>query len=1268
MTLQYADFATWQRAYLSGEALDRQSAYWKEQLSGCVPVLQLPTDYPRPSIQRYRGAAQSVVLSDSIAEALLALSREEEATLFMTLLSGLAVLLHRHTGQEDIIIGSPVSGRNRKELEPLIGFFVNTLALRNDLSGDPTFRELLRRTRKVAFGAYAHQDLPFEKLVEGLQLERRLDRNPLVQVMLNFFNFAPSIVDLQGLKTRSMELDTMQSKFDLTLYVTPDGKRLRVDLVYNVDLFAKERMEDFVDQFRQLLEQMAAQPDERISQFNLVTPAAARKLPDPTAPLSAEWTTSVHEKFSTQAKLVPHRIAIEDPWNEWSYHELETRSNQLAHYLCAQGVEPRDIVAIYGHRSASLIWALLGVLKAGAAFVIFDPTYPAARLLECLQVAKPKGFINIKAAGELPGILAKFVDGRHCQWELPSLAEAVSSKFLREYPKTVTGRSVRPEDPAYIVFTSGSTGSPKGIVGTHRPLAHFFRWYAERFDFKDSDRFSMLSGLSHDPLLRDVFSPLWLGATVCIPDPANYFDPNQLIRWMKMKNISIVHWTPSMCEMLVRPSSDELVPKLRYAFFGGDCLRRKVVAELQRVAPSVTAVNVYGATETPQVMGYYVCSRGAGISDTEESTDSESSEMFPLGKGIRDVQLLVLNSAGRLAGIGERGQICVRTAYLAKGYLEDVELTRERFIVNPLTNNPNDTCYNTGDLASYLPDGNVAFLGRADAQVKIRGYRVELGEVENTLRRHPLVRQATVVVGKGRDGAQYLIGYVVCVEGNTVTVSELRDFLGRMLPNYMVPSTFVFVEAIPLTPNGKVDRQSLPRPEQVGGDVIQDFVPPRTPLEQALAEIWCRILKLPQVGVNSNFFELGGHSLLAVNLQAQIRRDIMIEVPLSVIYRRPTIDGVALYVLQQKSEAIGDQQIERLLAELEALPEGDLKHDLRRVDVTAFSSGVVETVQKNPVAASSFYCPSATSKLFGRRECNLLILVNDRFEMASFENVARVVRELDTAINAVVARDSASAEINLRNRPTLTFSPAMIRHWPPYPGRVFCGYPLSKCEEYIALERAGIAVPKWALLTEDEVPNLSNFDEYVVQKPNYGGRGLEVEIVNKSGLRWKRITTDAQGESPSTIVQQFIYTGALAVSYRVNTLFGRVLHSVSVRAGASSPELKGIEDLKSMLNLGSGFSIASSTSEPSIELNFDEEIIRFGELAHAAFPNIPLLGVDVVREVPSGRLFVLEVNAIGYVWNFQTDRPATWPNIEEQFDGVRKAAYILAEKTQEYAR
>jgi hypothetical protein len=288
--------------------------------------------------------------------------------------------------------------------------------------------------------------------------------------------------------------------------------------------------------------------------------------------------------------------------------------------------------------------------------------------------------------------------------------------------------------------------------------------------------------------------------------------------------------------------------------------------------------------------------------------------------------------------------------------------------------------------------------------------------------------------------------------------------------------------------------------------------------------------------------------------------------------------------------------------------------------------------------------------------------------MASFENVARVVRELDTAINAVVARDSASAEINLRNRPTLTFSPAMIRHWPPYPGRVFCGYPLSKCEEYIALERAGIAVPKWALLTEDEVPNLSNFDEYVVQKPNYGGRGLEVEIVNKSGLRWKRITTDAQGESPSTIVQQFIYTGALAVSYRVNTLFGRVLHSVSVRAGASSPELKGIEDLKSMLNRGSGFSIASSTSEPSIELNFDEEIIRFGELAHAAFPNIPLLGVDVVREVPSGRLFVLEVNAIGYVWNFQTDRPATWPNIEEQFDGVRKAAYILAEKTQEYAR
>jgi hypothetical protein len=667
-------------------------------------------------------------------------------------------------------------------------------------------------------------------------------------------------------------------------------------------------------------------------------------------------------------------------------------------------------------------------------------------------------------------------------------------------------------------------------------------------------------------------------------------------------------------------------------------------------------------------MGYYVCPHGVEITDKEESTETSSLGAVPLGRGIEDVQMLVLNSAGRLAAIGERGQICVRTVYLAKGYLDDEMLTRERFIVNPITKQANDKCYNTGDLAYYLPDGNIAFVGRRDAQVKIRGYRVELGEVESTLQSHSLVSQATVVAGKGQEGERYLIAYVVCVEHNTVAISDLREFLGRTLPNYMIPSKFMFVEAIPVTPNGKVDYRSLPLPEQGEGNSMKGFMPPTTSLERALAENWCRVLGLPEVSIRDNFFELGGHSLLAVRLLEQVRRELMAEVPLAVLYRRPTIEGLALHILQQKAEAIGSQEMERILVELEALSDDEMKHDLSKVDVTASGSNVFEAVQKNQIADAELYCPSGRSKWFGRRECNLLIVVNDRFELASFEKVARIVRELDPTINAVVARDSASAEIELPDRPTLTFSPAMIRQRRPNRGRVFCGCPLGKSEEYMALERAGIAVPKWALLTEDQTPNLLNFDEYVVEKPNYGGRGLEVRMAKRSEVRWKKITTAAQGESPSMIVQEFIYTGRAPVSYRINTLFGRALYSVKFQAGASSPELRGTENPKPMLREDGGFSIVSLTPESSVELNFDEEIIRFGELAHGAFPNIPLLGVDVVREVPSGRLLVLEVNAVGYVWAFQSDLPATWPSIAGQFDGLRKAAYVLAERTQEYAR
>ena len=910
LSIQYADFAHWQRHWLQDEVLDTQITYWKQQLDADLPPLDLPTAHPRPAIQTFRGTRQSLLLSRDLTGALKTLSRQQECTLFMTLLAAFKIVLHRYSGQDDIVVGSPVAGRNRARTSELIGFFLNTLVLRTDLSGDPTFLELLERTRQVALEAFANQDVPFERVLEELRPQRDLSHTPLFQVFFNMFNFPHKEPELPGLTAELVPPPEAVALFDLTLYVEEQDENIKLDLVYNTDLYDRAQMTAMLEQLDHLLAQIVKRPKERIAQYSLVTTTAVGILPDPVETLNSDWVGSVYDKFSHQARRVPERLAVVDSHGAWTYEELDARGNQLANYLHAHGIQPRDVVAVYGHRSGSLAWALLGVLKAGAAFTILDPAYPASRLIDCLRQAEPRGWIQLDAAGSLPRALEDFASSLPCRLELSRRA---APGLLVNHSTHDPGVAVGADDLAYVAFTSGSTGRPKGILGTHRPLAHFLQWHHETFGLDQSDRFSMLSGLAHDPLLRDIFTPLWLGATLYIPDPENMKSPDWLVGWMKDKEINVIHLTPAVGQLLagttrtLTTATDKrpVLPSLRYAFFGGDVLTRRDVARLHELAPSVTCVNFYGTTETPQAMGYFV------VPGHNVPPDGRLREIVPLGHGIEGAQLLVLSTSRQLAGVGEVGEIVIRTPYLTRGYVGDDALTRERFITNREGGERGgDRQYRTGDLGRYLPDGNVEFLGRDDHQVKLRGFRIELQEVEAVLGQHPTVREAVVAAqDTGRlPGDKQLVAYVLPAPDQTPTVGVLGRFLREKLPDYMVPSILVVLDALPLTPNGKVERRALPRPQGFYPGTEAAYTAPRTRIERTVATVWQEALGVEKVGIHDNFFDLGGHSLLLAQVQSRLQTMFDRDVPMVKMFQYPTISALAEYLNRQQGEQLSLQQ------------------------------------------------------------------------------------------------------------------------------------------------------------------------------------------------------------------------------------------------------------------------------------------------------------------------------------------------------------------------
>ena len=886
LAVQYADYAIWQRGWMDGEAAKREVGYWRRTLAGAPPLLELPADRPRPAAQSHRAGVAGALLGAEVLNGVRTLARREGATPFMVLLAALDVVLARWSGQDDVVVGTQVPGRTHAGTEPMLGTFVNTLALRVSLAQNPTFRTLLARVREATLAAYAHQEVPFARVVEALEVPRSLAHSPVFQVQLDSLDHDDGPWPLPGgLSAEPYSTGHTGARVDLTLRAREQPDGLAITAVYAADLFTPGRIAELVEQVASVLRQAVADPRAEVGALSLRTGAAAPVLPDPARTSRAEpWTGAIHARVGARAAESPGALAVQDARERWTYAELDAAANRIAHRLAADGVRPGDTVAVWAHRSAPLVRALLAAWKAGAAFVSLDPAYPPARLAEYVRVARPSALLRIPAGGEVPPEVAQAL-GATVKSTLVLAAKGRDG--VEDHSAEAPPVDVGPDGLAYVAFTSGTTGTPKAVAGTHRPLAHFFGWYGREMGVGAEDRFTLLAGLGHDPLLRDVFAPLSAGAAIVVPDPEGVATPGWLAEWMGRERITVAHLTPATLQLAAAGAEDVTLPALRLACFGGDLLRAADVRALRSMAPGSRAVNFYGATETPQAMAAW---------PVPDDLSAER-ETLPVGRGIDGVDLLVINPAGKLAGIGEVGEIAIRTPYLSRGYLNDAELTAARFVANPWTGDAADRMYRTGDLGRYRPDGAVEIAGRADAQMKVRGFRVEAGEVEAALRSHPSVREAAALAAGAGEGRR-LVAFLVA-EGEPPRAVALRGHLRKLLPAYMVPSSFVWLDALPLTPNGKVDRRALPDPDAPApAPPVAPVAPvaPRTAGEEVVAVIWAGVLGVERVGVEDDFFALGGHSLGATRVLARIARLLRVEIPLRAMFETPTVAGLAAHV------------------------------------------------------------------------------------------------------------------------------------------------------------------------------------------------------------------------------------------------------------------------------------------------------------------------------------------------------------------------------------
>ncbi|HEY0607136.1 MAG TPA: amino acid adenylation domain-containing protein [Herpetosiphonaceae bacterium] len=914
LPIQYADYAVWQRQWLQGDVQERQLRYWTDQLGsesprGAVPLLDLPTDRPRPAAQTFAGTSLTFTLPQPLVDALTALSQAEQVTPFMTLLAAFNVLLYRYSGQDDIAIGTPIAGRTRREVEPLIGFFINTLVLRTDLSGAPAFRDLLQRVRQITLGAYEHQDIPFEMLVETLQPTRQLSHNPLFQVLFTLQNTPMQDLDLPDLRLRPVDLEATTTKTDLMLEIVPIGETLTGVVGYNTDLFDRDTIERMMTHYRTLLESIVANPDLPITHAPLLTEPEHRQMLIDWNRSEAEYPrdAAVHQLIEAQAARTPNTPAIVYEGASLTYAELNARANQLAHYLRAQGVGPDVLVGLMVERSLEMIVGMLAILKAGGAYLPLDPSYPAERLQYMLTHSRaPLLLTQDRLVEKLPEHLAQ-VFRLDADWER-----------LATQPTTNPARTALPEHLAYVIYTSGSTGRPKGVMVKQQGLINLVYGLRAYFDDPQVQITGLITSISFDISVNQIFPTLIFGRTLhIISDPVK-FNSRALLRYLDENQLHLLDAVPSYLQAVLNEVAPEQPANaLRYLLIGGEKLEPRLAhAVYEQLGTAVEIINIYGLTEITD------------LNIVGPIRVQDLGKPITVGTPLQNNRIYILDAFDQPQPIGIAGEVCVSGESVSRGYLHRPELTAERFVPCPFEDG--QIMVRTGDLGRWHDDGTVEILGRIDHQVKIRGFRIETAEIEHALAQHPQVGECVVVAREDAKGDKRLVAYVTEEPRSTEQTnkrtkeqtgttpplllpqpsqklgevrgkglrdeglpSTLRSFLAQRLPDYMIPSAFVLLDALPLTPNGKIDRKALPAPDSAILDREHAFVAPRTSTEELLAGIWAEVLGLTRVSTRANFFALGGHSLLATRVIAQVRSAFQVELPLTSLFESPTVADMA---------------------------------------------------------------------------------------------------------------------------------------------------------------------------------------------------------------------------------------------------------------------------------------------------------------------------------------------------------------------------------------
>nr|HET6903405.1 amino acid adenylation domain-containing protein [Ktedonobacteraceae bacterium] len=870
----------WQRDWLQGPVLADQLSYWKTRLADAPTVLDLPTDHPHPPVASTRGASYLFTLPHPLSQALKALSQQESVSLFTTLAAAFQTLLSRYSGQQDVLLGTVSADRGQSETEDLIGFFVNTLVLRTDLSGNPPFRELLGRVREGLLQAQEHQDVPFEYLVKELQPDRSSGQNPFFQVMLVL---EPLVSTLSGgWSIDQMDIETKTAKFDLRLGLQDRPEGLRCCFEYKTDLFEETTIVRMAEHWQTLLEGIVTHPEQQLSELPLLSEAERHQLLVQWNATATEYADPqcIHQLFETQVERTPdaHALAFENM--HLTYRELNTKANQLAHFLQQMGVGPEVLVGLYMERSLEMMVALLGILKAGGAYVPLDPTFPTERLGFMLADAQVSVLVTQQSL--VPGLP---------EHNAHIICMDTDWNDIARMSKANASSEVKGENAVYVIYTSGSTGKPKGVTIEHRHLANYLNGVVQRLDIPAGSSFATVSSLATDLGNTAIFPCLCTGGCLHVISRERAIDHHALEDYFSSHAIDCLKITPSHLAALVASSQTGRILPRKRLIIGGEAFSWEWVNKLQTLAPDCTIFNHYGPTETTVgVLTYRVQKEQGELSYTTT----------PMGRPIGNTQVYLLDKYQHPVPIGVPGELYIGGASVTRGYLNRPELTAEKFITNPFTTECGGRMYRTGDRARYLPDGNIEFLGRVDDQVKIRGFRIELGEIQAMLSNHPAVLSALVVVREDAPGEKYLVAYIVPHEGQTITDAGLQDYLTKQVPAYMVPSAFVLLEALPLTPNGKIDKRALPVPERTRS-ATEAFVAPTLAVHYQLQHIWEDLLGVKPIGMQDNFFSLGGHSLLAARMVNRIEQVCGKKLPLATLFAGATIQHLADALLKDEA-------------------------------------------------------------------------------------------------------------------------------------------------------------------------------------------------------------------------------------------------------------------------------------------------------------------------------------------------------------------------------